>query len=92
MLREQRLGRAILFSTQSMDEADILAGENRASLWVTPDQTPKDGNDCSELEIPLAFPFSRPQGFYLAREAEVCWLFSVPEEKMGDLLSFKVSP
>jgi len=35
--------------------------------------------------------FFRPQGFYLTRAAEVCWFFSVLEEKVGDWLSFKVS-
>lgn len=102
LLREQRAGRVLLFSTQFMDEADILAGEHCLHLgqpWgVTLEhKAPKKGQCvavflCSALEIPLASPFSRPQGFYLAREAEVCRLFSVPEEKMGDLLSFKVSP
>lgn len=32
LLKEQRAGRVILFSTQFMDEADILAGEHRLSL------------------------------------------------------------
>lgn len=39
----------------------------------------------------MTFCFFRPQGFYLAWEAEVCRLFPVLEEKMGDRLSFKVS-
>lgn len=34
----------------------------------------------------------RQEGIYIQREAEVCRLFPVPEEKMGHRLPFKVQP